>query len=30
MMREIMVCRIGYERSGDDVREERRSGGGVW
>jgi hypothetical protein len=30
MIREVMVCSIGDERSGDDVREERRSGGVVW
>ena len=25
-----MLCSIGNERVEDDVREERRSGGGVW
>jgi hypothetical protein len=30
MIGEVMVCSTGDERSGDDVREERRSGGGVW
>jgi hypothetical protein len=30
MMREVVVCSMGDERVGDCIREERRSGGGVW
>lgn len=29
-IKEVMRCGNGDERVGDDVREERRSGGGVW